>query len=238
MKCFLILLVFCLSVQLSAQNISASQLIERSLAVHDPQSQWNTFKDSLIISQSRPDGSNLSRSIFLNNKKHHFSFSALYPEGELQYKVDRKGARYLWNEARDVNDELKKKYRISDTRASMYHNYYSYMYGMPMKLSDPGTHISPNVEKFIFKDKNYLRIKVTYDPEVGDDIWYFYFNPNSHELEMVQFFHDESKNDGEYIYLDGKRYFGQLRLPEKLLWYYNKDDGFLGEDKLVNGRPH
>lgn len=235
MKIIFSLFVFCVSMQLSAQNMSASELIDRSLRVHDPQSEWKVFKDSLIISQSRPDGSNLSRRIFLNNKKHHFSFLAAYPEGVLQYLVDKKGAGYLWNGSKTVSDELQKKYRVSDDRASMYHNYYSYMYGMPMKLSDPGSIISPTVEKVNFKDKDYLRILVTYDPQVGKDIWYFYFNPDSYELKVLQFYHDESKNDGEYIFLEGWKYFGQLRLPEKLQWYYNKEDGFLGEDKLVNG---
>jgi len=219
---------------MDGQALTAKELIKKSLEVHDPKGEWATFKDNLVIAQIRPDGKKSERYIHLDNKKNHFNFKAKYPEGELKYAVDKKGARYSWNGDKNISEELKKKYRVSDDRANMYHNYYTYLYGMPMKLSDTGTHISPAVEKVQFKDEDYLKIKVSYDPEVGDDIWYFYFNPNTYELELYQFFHDESKNDGEYILLDGWKHFGQLKLPEKLQWYYNKDDVFLGEDRLIN----
>jgi len=231
---YLILFLVFSSSLLFSQSLNAHQLIEKSLALHDPNNEWKNFNGVLYIAQTRPDGSESARNIYLNNKKNHFKFIGKYPEGELQYIVNKKGSYYLWNGKREVSDELKKKYKISDTRANMYHNYYSYLYGMPMKLSDPGTRISPIVENVSFKDVSYLRVRVTYDQEVGDDVWYFYFNPNNYELELYQFFHDETKNDGEYILLEGWKYFGQLRLPEKLRWFYNKDDGFLGEDKLVS----
>lgn len=218
---------------MDGQALTAKELIKKSLEVHDPKGEWATFKDNLNIAQTRPDGKASERYIHLNNKKNHFSFRANYPEGELKYVVDKKGARYSWNGDKKITEELKKKYRVSDERANMYHNYYAYLYGMPMKLSDPGTHVSPVVENVKFKDESYLRVKVSYDPEVGNDVWYFYFNPNNYELELYQFFHDESKNDGEYILLEGWKHFGQLKLPEKLQWYYNKDDGFLGEDRLI-----
>lgn len=232
-----IVFILCLSwvsISLIGQSISALELIGKSQSVHDPKGEWKHFDDNLSIAQTRPDGKKSKRLIYLNNKKNHFKFSGQYPEGLLQYVVDKKGPRFSWNGTRQVSADVKDKYKITDERAEMYHNYYSYMYGMPMKLlTDPGTLISPIVEEVKFKDDTYWRVKVTYDPEVGDDIWYFYFNPKTYELELYQFFHDESINDGEYILLEGWQYFGQLRLPEKLLWYYNKDDVFLGEDKLV-----
>jgi len=232
-RIFVILLFGCSVYFLNGQSLTANELIKRSLEVHDPKGEWEAFKDNLLIAQTRPDGKASERRIHLNNKKNHFSFSAKYPEGELKYVVDKKGARYSWNGATRITEDLKKKYRVSDERANMYHNYYTYLYGMPMKLSDPGAQMSPVVETVKFKDETYLRVKVNYDPEVGDDVWYFYFNPNNYELELYQFFHDESKNDGEYILLDGWKHFGQLKLPEKLQWYYNKDDVFLGEDRLI-----
>lgn len=233
---FLIIICFiCLTKVSNGQSLSATELIEKSIQVHDPKNEWKKFKDELIIAQSRPDGKTSKRIIYLNNKKNHFKFNGDYPEGTLTYIVDKKGARYSWNGARDTSNDLKEKYKISDDRATMYHHYYSYMYGMPMKLlSDPGTIITPSVEEVTFKGDVYWRVKVNYDPEVGKDVWYFYFNPKTYELELYQFFHDESKNDGEYILMEGWKSFGQLRLPEKLQWYYNADDVFLGEDRLAN----
>ena len=231
-------ITFFISIQvgLLAQQMSAKELIEKSLQVHDPKNEWKSFSDSLIFKQLRPSGEVSYRRTFIDLKKNRFSFRSNNEEGVLEYQVDKKGSRYLWNGGRAISEELKKKYRVSDERASMYQSYYLYLYGMPMKLSDPGANIDPSVEAVRFQGKDYLRIRVHYDPEVGKDIWYFYFNRRTFVLEMYQFYHDESKNDGEYIYLDGAVKFGDLRLPQSLKWYMNEDDKFLGEDVLVDSR--
>ena len=69
-----------------------------------------------------------------------------------------------------------------------------------MKLKDKGTVIHEKVKAKKFKGKDYLVLKVTYDENVGKDTWYFYFNPKTYAMEVYQFFKDESKNDGEYIF--------------------------------------
>ena len=70
--------------------------------------------------------------------------------------------------------------------------------GLPMKLKDPGTLIgSQNTYR---KTGHFLLdVKVTYAPEVGSDTWYFYFDTETFALKQYQFFHNEAKNDGEYI---------------------------------------
>lgn len=221
---------------ISAQQMTADELISKSLTVHDPKNEWNSFTDSLIFKQIRPSGEESYRRTYLDLKKNHFYFKSKNKDGTLEYVVNKSGGKYLWNGGKAISDELKKTYRVNDDRATMYQNYYLYLYGMPMKLSDPGTHINPEVQRVTFKEKEYLRIRAHYDPEVGKDVWYFYFNPKTYVLEMYQFYHDESKNDGEYIYLNGAANFGNLRLPKSIKWYMNKDDRFLGEDIIINSR--
>jgi len=116
----------------------------------------------------------------------------------------------------------------------MYRDYYSYLYGLPMKLRDPGTRISPKVEKRSFHGKEYWVLEVRYEPEVGQDLWYFYFNPDTYALEAYQFYHDKDKNDGEYILLEGEDRLGGMRLPKIRTWYTNKEEKLLGTDTLQN----
>jgi hypothetical protein len=56
-------------------------------------------------------------------------------------------------------------------------NYYTYLYGLPMKLKDPGT-ISSVVNRKNFLGKEYLVLKVKYEESIGTDSWYFILNPN------------------------------------------------------------
>jgi hypothetical protein len=51
-------------------------------------------------------------------------------------------------------------------------------------------------------------------------------------MEVYQFFHDESKNDGEYILLTGEETINNIKMPKVRAWYYNKDQGYLGTDIL------
>ena len=114
----------------------------------------------------------------------------------------------------------------------MYQNYYTYLYGLPMKLKDPGTIITDKIVRKKMKGKTYLVLKATYKKEVGKDTWYFYFNPKTYAMEIYQFFHDEAKNDGEYILLTGEETINEIKIPKNRAWYMNKDDKFLGTDIL------
>ena len=139
-----------------------------------------------------------------------------------------------------ISEKDRATYNISCERAKKMRDYYTYLYGLPMKLKDPGTLLDPLVDTKTFKGKNYLVLKVTYSKEVGTDTWYFYFDPSSYAMEAYQFFHDESKNDGEYILLSGEEIINNVKIPKTRAWYYNKNDQYLGTDilsKLSQGKP-
>ena len=51
-------------------------------------------------------------------------------------------------------------------------------------------------------------------------------------MEVYQFFHNESKNDGEYILLSNLEDASGIKMPKTRAWYYNKDNKYLGTDHL------
>jgi hypothetical protein len=114
----------------------------------------------------------------------------------------------------------------------MYKNYYTYLYGLTMKLKDEGTIIDQKVVKKIFKGKEYLVLKATYSQEVGKDTWYFYFDPKTYAMQAYQFF-KVAKDSGEYILLSGLETINEIKMPKDRAWYYNKDNGYLGTDILI-----
>lgn len=228
-KIIIFSLVFCSGL---FGQMSGDMLIEKSIAFHDPENNWRNFKSRLNFTTERPDRPDGKRKVFIDNKKKKFSFWAQHDEGLLSYMVTKDKPTALWNNTTDIPEDLAKKYRISDDRATMYRDYYTYLYGMPMKLLDEGTIIHPEVTQADFYGKKYDKVKVTYDQEVGDDIWYFYFDPETHALEAYQFFHDEAKNDGEYILFEELIEVDKVKIPRIRKWYYNKDEKFLATDIL------
>lgn len=230
-KYFPVLVCLLISLVINGQQ-TAEQLIDKSIAFHDPQSNWNDFNAQLNFITERADKPDSKRKVTIDNKGKSFSFYGQYDEGLLNYEVEKDMPKALWNGKEEVPEDMAKKYRISPDRATMYRNYYTYLYGMPMKLKDEGTIIHPEVTRVKYYGKTYDKVKVTYDPSVGDDIWYFYFNTDTHALESYQFFHDESKNDGEYILFEELKEIQGVKIPRIRKWYYNKDEKFLATDIL------
>ena len=139
---------------------------------------------------------------------------------------------------KEIDDDAAQDKGMSCDRAQLYKNYYTYLYGLPMKLKDPGTNISYPVETKSFQGKSYLVLKATYDANIGSDVWYFYFNPTTFAMELYQFYKtDESGSlipkSGEYIVLKELATIGSIKMPKIRNWYYNKDDKFLGTDTLI-----
>ncbi len=211
---------------------SSAELLDKSIAYHDPNNNWKNFDATLLFKTIMADSSERRRTVRINNKKNTFYFDSQYEEGRLEYHVKNNLGTAKWNGNSTIPKEMSDKYRISDDRAVMYRNYYTYLYGMPMKLSDPGAIIDPSVKRVEFYGKSYDRIKVNYDPEVGSDTWYFYFNTKTHALEAYQFFKDESKNDGEYILFEETKVIDGIKIPSIRHWYYNDGQKFLATDVI------
>jgi hypothetical protein len=150
------------------------------------------------------------------------------------YEVNGPDCALTLNGSAGFSEAEAETHRLTCERASMYRDYYSYLYGLPMKLRDAGTKIGPVAEKRTFKGKEYLVLKATYDEQVGSDTWYFYFDPATYALEAYQFYHEESKNDGEYILLQDLENVSTLKMPRIRAWYYNKNDQYLGTDTLLD----
>jgi len=214
------------------QLMTSEELLSKSITYHDPENNWNKLDATFEFKTVMADQSERKRTVRINNKKSEFIFESNYEEGRLEYKVKKGQGVAMWNGKTIIPKEEAEKYRISDDRAVMYRNYYTYLYGMPMKLRDPGTRIDSNVEKVEFFGNTYNRIKVTYDPEVGTDTWYFYFDTESHALQAYQFYKDETKNDGEYILFEETKIIDKVKIPSIRHWYYNKDQKFLATDIL------
>ena len=233
MKSYCILLLLFFGTLVSAQELSGVELLNNAIDYHDPTGSWPSFKGKLAITMSTPDGNNRLSDIVLDLPQQYFQATTSKDGVILKQTLDKGACQLMLNGSTTISEEDKKEHRLNCERANMYKNYYTYLYGLPMKLKDPGTIIDPKIHKKTFKGKEYLVLKATYEKEVGEDIWYFYFDPNTYAMEVYQFFHDESKNDGEYILLTGEEEVSGVKMPKTRAWFYNKDDKYLGTDVLT-----
>jgi len=237
MKLFLsVLSVFLLNNTVFSQQITGKELLDKTLTYHDPNGNWATFNGVLNVTMETPNGSNRDSEIKINLPKEYFYVKTTRDTLTTEYILNKEDCNITLNGENNLSDETLKKHRLSCKRANMYKNYYTYLYGLPMKLNDPGTNIHEKVERKNFKGKDYLVLKATYDEAVGNDVWYFYFNPKTYAMEVYQFFHiDKDTNKetgGEYILLSDEEIINGIKMPKKRAWYTNKDNKLLGTDIL------
>ncbi len=228
-----VILFSCLYLTISAQQgISASEIITHSIEYHDPDGLLMSSDVSLYLNETRPDGSENKSTVSFDIRQESYAHQRK-KEGATIISQLQKGVVSITLDGRsEYTEEEKEKYRINENRVEMMKNYYQYLWLLPMKLTDEGTLVDPKVETVDFFGKESIQLKVTYDPSVGKDIWYFYFHPQTYALQGYRFYHDESANDGEYILLEGETSYKNVRLPKSRKWYTHKEDKYLGDDIL------
>ncbi|MCI2229230.1 DUF6503 family protein [Polaribacter sp. MSW13] len=231
MKKLTILLFLFISIISFSQEITGDELLEKTIKFHDPNNNWPTFKGELFVTMETPKNGDRVSKISINLPQEYFAVSAKRDTIITEYIIDKNETSFSLNGDKNPSEEIKKKYGLTAERASLYKNYYTYLYGLPMKLKDEGTIIHQKVERKKFKGKEYLVLKATYNKEVGKDAWYFYFDPKTYAMEIYQFF-KETKDSGEYILLSGIETINKIKMPKKRAWYYNKDNTYLGTDIL------
>jgi Family of unknown function (DUF6503) len=219
-----------------SQNPTGYELLYKTISYHDPNGNWESFNGKLFITMETPNNTNRDSEIHIDLPGEYFYVKATRDAITTEYTLVKGDCTIAFNGSTDISETIIKENNLSCERANLYKNYYTYLYGLPMKLKDPGTIVNRVVERISFKDKEYLLLKVTYDENVGSDVWYFYFDPNTYAIKIYQFFKGtpdaEGKNTGEYILLTEETTVNGMKIPKVRTWYYNKDDKYLGTDIL------
>lgn len=231
MKKLTILLILFTTIISFSQSLTGDELLEKSIQFHDPNGNWETFKGELFVTMETPKRTPRKSSIQINLPEQYFSVKAVRDTIITEHTVNKVDCSVALNGNTNPSEDLKKKYSLNCERAKFMKNYYTYLYGLPMKLKDDGTIINQKIEKKTFKGKEYLVLKVNYSEAIGKDTWYFYFDQNTFAMEVYQFF-KEAKDSGEYILLSGLETINEVKMPKNRAWYYNKDNGYLGTDIL------
>ncbi len=217
-----------------SQSLDGHQVGKKSIEFHDPDGNWATTHLILDLNETRPNGPDRNTLVEIDNNRGYFNLIRSLNGNSVRYQIQDGICQTFLNDNPELTNEQIESFNLTCERAEMLRNYYTYLWGMPMKLNDPGTNISKDVVELKFNEKDSYRVKVTYNEDVGSDTWYFYFNKHDFSLHAYQFYHDESVNDGEYIMLNDLKKVGRFYLPESRAWYVNKDSKHLGTDTLQN----
>ncbi|MEM1215253.1 MAG: DUF6503 family protein [Bacteroidota bacterium] len=212
---------------------SAEEVLQQSIAYHDPADRWQKDTFAFRLHEARPGGGYRITDLALSERHQYFRLDQIADTARLiiQLSPDTCGVFRSWEH--QTGDSTPTEASAMCQFGASYRDYYTYLWGMPMKLRDPGTQIDSEAKRVDFFGEELVQIRATYTREVGDDVWYFYFSPDQHALRGYRFYHEEANNDGEYILLEDEVQVGKLLLPAKRHWYYHKNGEYLGSDSIL-----
>ncbi len=218
-----------------AEPTPAQELVARSVAFHDPDGVWGSRPISMSWTGTDGEGGErVAVDLEFGADERNFALAGRYRGSSIEYETAADG----WSATvdgvaqADLPGADRERMRLHREDGMFWRSYYGFLAGLPMKISDPGSHLDPDIIGTVFMDREVHAVRVTYDPDTGGDTWYFYFDPGTAQLVGCRFYHDESANDGEYITFEGLAEGGGLRLPRLRGWYVNADGRHLGTDAV------
>lgn len=203
-------------VELPAQALTATEVLQRSVDHHDPGGLWPTFNAGFQLNND---------TIIIDLPGQYFA-----QIGSGKYAVtDRTVCRY---------DDLVDAARLgSDSCATVRRkrDYHTYLNGLPMKLQDVGTPLEAEVRTKEFHGKEYKVLTVNYPKENNTvESWEFFLDPETYALGAYQFYRSDKPEGGEYLLLEGEIEIGGINMVERKMWYLRENDKLLGTD-VVGG---
>ncbi|MDH5382869.1 MAG: DUF6503 family protein [Cyclobacteriaceae bacterium] len=196
----------------SSEVLTSEKILNNSIAYHDPEGKWGALQVQLNFEESRPDGSIRKSKVWLDQPGRFFKLN----RGEDQIHGVAIDSCFI------------EKGDIDCDRVVMLKNYYTYLWGLPMKLKDSGTKVSDDFNKVVWEGTEVYILSVDYEK----DDWKFFFDKNNFRLIGYEFV--QNNGSSEKIILDGEVNFGKWRIPAGRSWYKtSENDLFLGKDVLV-----
>jgi hypothetical protein len=230
-----LILIFCLFL-LSYCNSSkgpGQQLLNKTIAYHDPEDKWSSLKAHLYLSSTDTAGKENPFELEIDNTAGYFSHITRQDGKEIVKGLSGGKEFYLIDGKKEISEEDRKKYELTPEGVKWVHSFYGYLYGLPMKLRDKGAIISDTVSTEALNGKTYQTFKVTYEPGMGKEVWTFFIDPKTAAMEAYRFMFAPGSDEGEYILLNETLAVEDIRIPKVRKWHLVKENKYLGTDNLL-----
>jgi hypothetical protein len=208
-------------------------LLNKTIAYHDPNSNWSKLKAHLYLSSTDTLGNEHPFELEIDNTTGYFCHITQEDGNEIVKGMADGKEFYLINGKKEIREEDRKKYELTPKGVKWVHSFYGYLYGLPMKLSDKGAEISDTVSREEFNGKSFQTIRVTYEPGMGKEVWTFFLDSQTAAMEAYRFIFSEGSDEGEYVLLDETLTIEDIKIPKVRKWYLVKGNKYLGTDNLL-----
>ena len=228
-----LLLFFLLGDTPDSNDLTGPQLVDAAIHHHDPGNHWPGLQAELNLAFEGPDGTVSSSRVLIDNRAGHYAW--IREAGGKQIVTGVRGDECFVEaeSGEDLEPAFLETHKIECANTKKMRNYHIYLYGLPMKLHDAGTHIEDSVQRETIDGQSYYVVRVPYEK----DVWDFFIHPETFALEAYRFYVDEPNQVGEIIVLEQIETVEGIQLPKRRTWSNTHDGKVLGTDVVVSGSP-
>jgi hypothetical protein len=222
-----------MSISISCQKLDSKIILSKCISVHDPDDQWQKLDASFDMSIKRDGHADRFFSIYFNRRKNHFKYLVNLDSVNYSQAFFDKKHKILINRNEVSDTAMINKYNLKPDRTKYLQEVYEYLFGVPMVLKNDLLYLSEDVGSQLFNDKDCHVLTFDYLPKDNNETWLFFINKSSYLLEGYQFFDQDIKSDGEFIFLKDQFRSKNILFPREKHWYWNKDDSFFRTDSII-----
>ena len=199
---------------------SSEEIISKSIEFHDPHQAWNKFRatfhfDSRFAIADYPIE---SLEVSINVPENYLRYHNRSRKIDLSYQGD---SCFVHSMAGNCET-----YRWTQ-------NFYTYIWGLPMKLQDPGVFPKKGFTRLHFNEIPCYAVQVHYEAENFE----FYFDSLDFQLRGFRFIKNDGSGKGELITADGLLEFDGIRFPRKKTYCSLPDSAFGGTNEVLKILP-
>lgn len=198
-----------------SNTITAEQVITDSINYHDPMSKWSTLNATLRFDSRFSFNDSVPEDMLLtfNNAEQSFTYHNTDRAVKLHYTPDTC---------------LQETTNGNCLGYSWTYGFYPFIWGLPMKLKDPGVQPNKSLKSTKFNKHIVWEVQVNYTAE---NYW-FYFDKQDYQLRGFKFIKNDSTKKGEIIVLNELFEINGIKLPKHRTWLH-LDSTLIGTNEVT-----
>lgn len=194
--------ILCFFSCVEKKELTSVQILEKTIDYHDPKGEWNQANVELSL---------LSQSVFSEQNKELIHLGIDVPNDSFSYSNTFRNEQVSYAGVECVSES--KQGLCAEKQWTK--NFYTYIWGLPMKLKDKGTELNSNVIDTVFFEIPCYALNVKYEAEN----WLYFVNKKSFQLEGFQFIFNKDATKGEVVRNLGTTKLSTINIPSERIWY-------------------
>ena len=134
-RSILLVFLFLTLAKIATSQSSPTEIIEKSIAYHDPDGLMTEGTITFMFLETRPGRSNRNTKVRLNESKEQFNLDRTVDDVRIEMQSRKKKNKFKLNGSRKISPGDAEKHGLNEERLMAMRNYYRYLWLLPTRTT-------------------------------------------------------------------------------------------------------